>query len=270
MIEVINVTYAYEGGVEAVKGVNLVFKEGTLTAIMGENGAGKTTLLKLIAGLLKPTSGRILVDGVDTRECRLSELARSVALVFQNAEDMFFSETVFDEVAFALRNFGYPKDVIKRRVVRALATMGLRRYANRSPFELSGGEQKRLAMAIILAWSPKYILLDEPTAGQDLLNKEMIRGIVRQLVLQGKAVILVTHDVDFVFELQPRVVVMKDGRVIADGPCLDVLSEERIVREAGLLRPTLIEVAEKLGRRWEEGLDVDMVKRWVAEVVQAR
>lgn len=270
MIELVDVSYTYETGVEAVRGVNLKIEEGTMVAILGENGAGKTTLLKLMAGLLKPTRGRVLVDGVDTRTCKLSQLVKEVALVFQSAEEMFFSETVFEEVAFALRNFGYPEDVVQARVTRALVTMGLDQYADKSPFELSGGEQKRLAMAIVLAWSPKYVLFDEPTAGQDPINKEMIRGVMRQLALQGRTVVMVTHDVDFVFELQPRVVVMKDGRLVADGSCIEVFSDRGLIEEAGLVTPAMLAIAHVVGRTPRSAFGFGELKRWVSEAVKRR
>jgi energy-coupling factor transporter ATP-binding protein EcfA2 len=161
-----NVHYTYQSNVEALRGVDLVFERGEVVALMGENGSGKTTLLKHMNGLLKPTVGRVLVDGVETTSASIAELSQKVGLVFQNAEDMFFESTVYNEVAFALKNFGYDEEKARKRVEWALKFFELEQYKDHSPFLLSGGEKKRLAMAIILAWSPSIICLDEPTIGQ--------------------------------------------------------------------------------------------------------
>jgi energy-coupling factor transport system ATP-binding protein len=207
-----NVHYTYQSNVEALRGVDLVFERGEVVALMGENGSGKTTLLKHMNGLLKPTVGRVLVDGVETTSASIAELSQKVGLVFQNAEDMFFESTVYNEVAFALRNFGYDEEKVRKRVEWALKFFELEQYKDHSPFLLSGGEKKRLAMAIILAWSPSIICLDEPTIGQDSVQKEKMMHMIKMLNTQGRTVILASHDVEFIADLKPRVVVLSRGR----------------------------------------------------------
>ena len=246
MIAFESVEFVYPSGVKALDGVSLRIGDGEVVALMGENGAGKTTLLKHLNGLLKPTSGRVLVDGVDTRKATVAQLARIVGLVFQNAEDMFFSSSVWEEVAFALRNFGYSERVVERRVDWALKFMELEKYSDASPFLLSGGEKKRLALAIVLAWSPKVIALDEPTTGQDQLQKEKLLQMIKLLREQGRTIIVSTHDVEFAAQLKPRVILMKRGRIIADGKADEIFLDEKLLRSCSLLPPQIVSLTKRL------------------------
>jgi energy-coupling factor transport system ATP-binding protein len=154
MISVESLQFVYPNGNEALRGVDLSIQDGEFLAVMGENGAGKTTLVKTFNGLLRPTQGRILVDGVDTKKSSVAALARDVGLVFQNPDHQLFCETVRDEVAYSLRNFGYPTDVVERRVTSILEALDLTPHADSSPFMLSGGERKRVALASVLVWNP--------------------------------------------------------------------------------------------------------------------
>lgn len=246
MIRLEDVEYVYPNGHKALDGVSLEIERGEVVALMGENGAGKTTLLKHLNGLLKPTRGRVLVDGVDTRKATVAALSRKVGLVFQNAEDMFFSSTIWEEVAFALRNFQYDEEVVGKRVEWALKFMELDRYADQSPFILSGGEKKRLALAIILAWSPEVIALDEPTVGQDQIQKEKLMEMIKLLNMQGRTVIISSHDVEFVAQLRPRVILMKKGRVISDGRAEEIFLEEELLRSCNLLPPQMVSLTRRL------------------------
>jgi len=242
LIRIEGLSYTYPTGIQALKDVSLELRDGEFLAIMGENGAGKTTLVKHLNGLLKPTSGRVSVDGVDTREASVASLSRTVGLVFQNPDDQLFSETSEDEVSFALKNFGFSKEVMEKRVSWALNLLGLERYRKASPLMLSGGERKRLALASVLAWDPKVVVLDEPTVGQDHNQKEILRQFIVQLNAQGKTVIIVTHDVEFVAECAPRVVVMSRGRVIMDGEARRVLCDESILGQASIIPPQVAQV----------------------------
>ncbi len=247
MIAFESVEFVYPSGVKALDGVSLRIGDGEVVALMGENGAGKTTLLKHLNGLLKPTSGRVLVDGVDTRKATVAQLARTVGLVFQNAEDMFFSSSVWEEAAFALRNFGYGERVVERRVDWALKFMELEKYSDASPFMLSGGEKKRLALAVILAWSPKVIALDEPTTGQDQLQKEKLLQMIKLLREQGRTIIISTHDVEFAAQLKPRVILMRRGRIVADGEADEIFLDEELLRSCNLLPPQIVSLTKRLG-----------------------
>lgn len=242
MIEVDGVRFSYPSGVEALKGVSLKIADGEFVAIMGQNGAGKTTLVKHFNGLLKPSQGRVLVDGTDTTKTSVAKLARNVGFVFQNPDHQLFSETVEEEIAFALRNFGFKEDVIEKRITWALNLLSLSQYRKTSPFMLSGGERKRVALASVLAWDPRILILDEPTIGQDHEQKEKLRQFILQMRTQDKTIIMVTHDVEFVAECNPRVLLMLDGEIIADGEAQKTLTDSITLEKASIVPPQIAQI----------------------------
>lgn len=246
MISIQNVTFHYPDGPDVLQGANLEIRDGEFVAIMGENGAGKTTLVKMFNGLLKPDNGTITVDGIDTRKKSVAQLSRDVGLIFQNPDNQLFAETVAQELAFSLRNFGFSEDVIERRVTSILNTLDLERYEKSSPFVLSGGERKRVALAAILVWDPKHVIMDEPTIGQDYLQKDRLRNFIMQLVSQGKTVVIVTHDVEFVAECKPRVVLLSHGKVIGDGSATTILTNSSLVQQASLVLPQISTLMKNL------------------------
>lgn len=262
MIEVNNVSYAYSSGTVALKEVSLKIERGEFVAIMGENGAGKTTLIKHLNGLFKPTKGSVTVDDVDTRERSVAELSRKVGLVFQNPDHQLFSESVEEEIAFGLVNFGYDPETVKRRTVWALNLLDLKRYRDSSPFMLSGGERKRVALASVLAWNPEYIVLDEPTIGQDQMQKDRLRELIIQLNTQGRTVIIVSHDIEFVADCAPRVVLMSQGGIIADGPASTILTDYGKVLAASLVRPQITQLFQSLS---DLGLSSNVIDLYEAE-----
>jgi len=256
MIEVKDIYFTYPNKVEALKGVSLTVRSGDFIAIMGQNGAGKTTLVKHFNGLLKPTEGAVVVDGVDTREESIAKLSRKVGFVFQNPDNQLFCETVEDEVAFALRNFGFEKKVIQKRVEWAINLLGLTKYRQTSPFMLSGGERKRVALASVLAWNPDVVILDEPTIGQDYQQKEKLRQFIVQLNAQGKTVVIVTHDVEFVAECNPHVVLMAQGKIVGQGGAKQILTHSKLVTEASIVPPQISQIFMGLA---DFGLPTDVI-----------
>lgn len=242
MIEVKDVYFTYPNDVEALKGICLTIEEGEFVAIMGQNGAGKTTLVKHFNGLLKPTTGHVLVDGVDTTKISVATLSRNVGFVFQNPDHQLFSETVEEEIAFALKNFNFQEEIIEKRITWALNLLGLTQYRKTSPFLLSGGERKRVALASVLAWDPTTLILDEPTIGQDYEQKEKLRQFILQMKTQEKTVIIVTHDVEFVAECNPRVLLMREGKIIADGVARKVLTDQDILTQASIVPPQIAQI----------------------------
>ena len=261
MITVENVSFSYPDGPEILHDVNLQIKDGEFVAIMGENGAGKTTLIKMFNGLLKPDEGRVLIDGTPTKtppkklhrfrvhrdvDRSVAQLSRNVGLIFQNPDHQLFAETVAEELAFSLRNFGFSEDVTQRRITSLLTALDLDRYASSSPFILSGGERKRVALAAVLAWDPKHVVMDEPTIGQDFLQKDRLRNFIVQLESQGKTVIIVTHDIEFVAECKPRVVLLSQGRVIGDGPAVNILTNSTLIDRASLVMPQIASLMNNL------------------------
>jgi len=246
MIEVKDVCFSYPNGVEALKGVQVAIQDGEFVAIMGQNGAGKTTLVKSFNGLLKPTRGNVLVDGIDTTKSSVAKLARTVGFVFQNPDSQLFSESVEDEIAFALKNFGFEKDIVEKRVTWALNLLGLTQYRKTSPFMLSGGERKRVALASVLAWDPKILIMDEPTIGQDYQQKEKLRQLILQMKTQRKTIVIVTHDVEFVAECNPRVLLMREGRIVGEGEARIVLTDLDALANASIVPPQIAQLFVQL------------------------
>ncbi len=189
-----------------------------MVGIIGRNGSGKTTLVKHMNGLLKPASGRMLVNGEPTGDKEPSELAATVGLVFQNPDDQIFSTRVYDEVAFGPRNMGCSETEIKSRVQEVLELVHLDKYQELHPYDLTITERKLLCLASILAIRPSVIVLDEPTTAQDQMGVRQLGQIVSALLASGKTVVTITHDMDFVAEFFDRTVVMRQGEVILDGP----------------------------------------------------
>ena len=272
MISIENVTFHYPAGQDVLRGVDLDIKDGEFVAIMGENGAGKTTLVKMFNGLLKPDQGVVKVDGVETRTKSVAQLSRDVGLIFQNPDHQLFAETVSQELGFSLRNFGFSEEVIQRRVNMLLNALDLERYEKTSPFVLSGGERKRVALAAILVWDPKHVVMDEPTIGQDYLQKDRLRNFIIQLVSQGKTVVIVTHDVEFVAECKPRVVLLSKGKVIADGPAASILTNPVIVEQGSLAMPqisTLMAMLAEFGGK-SEIMDAYSARDFLAQQLRER
>lgn len=246
MIEFKEVYFSYVPGEYAIKNINLLINKGEILAILGGNGAGKTTLVKHINGLLKPQLGYVKVLGMNTKEVSVAKLAKQVGLVFQNPDHQLFAETVEKEVMFALINFGFPPEEIKSRTERILRDLDLIEYKDRSPFTLSGGEKKRLALASVLCYDPSIIILDEPTTGQDYNQKKNLVKLLKKFNEEGKTIIIVTHDIEFVADFIPRCIVMSNGEIVADGPSDDILTKSDLLMANKLLMPQLVEICYEL------------------------
>jgi len=243
VVDNISFSYGYE---PVLTDVSLTVRLGEVLAIMGESGAGKTTLVKHFNGLLKPQRGRVTVFGVDTREASVSTLSRRVGIVFQNPNHQIFAETVEDEVAFAMKNFGFSKEDIESRVKWILDYMGLSAYRDKSPFNLSIGERKRVCIAAVLSYEPDVVVFDEPTAGQDHHNKERMRHLIGSLKAEKRGVVIVTHDVEFAATISDRIVVLSGGRIVAEGPAREVITSRDAMARARLMMPQIAMIASLL------------------------
>ena len=264
LIEFKDVTFVHQNGVKALKGVSLSVERDELVGIVGENGAGKTTLVKHINGLLKPTSGSVTVDGKNTRDVSTAALARNVGIAFQNANQQLFSDSVENEITYALKNFGFDPGLIQKRLDWALGFFGLEEYRKSSPLILSGGEKKRLTLASILAWDPDVVVLDEPTVGQDAIQKEKLAEIIKLLHSAGKTIITVSHDVEFLWTLQPRLLVMKQGSVVGDGPCATVMKDRMLLEGARVSQPQLVQLYDAMNVRPDQPFrDVSEARAWI-------
>lgn len=259
-----NVTYKYSGDVTAVRNVNLQVNDGEVVAILGSNGSGKTTLVKHLNGLLKPTSGIVKINGYDSRKESIAKLSSMVGYVFQNPNHQTFLPTVRQELTYGCKNLKMPDDQARKGIKRAIELFGLKKHLDENPFDLNASQRKEIAMAAIMAISPKVIVLDEPTTGQDHAGCKRILNLVRSFQQEGHIVILITHDMQLVGELNCRVVVMSNGRKIADGTAERVFSDKSIMEEANLEPPQVTHLSEHLPYldKNETYLTVDSLLNW--------
>ena len=219
-----NVAFGYESDVEVLHGINLEIKRGDVIAVLGPNGSGKTTLVKHAIGLLKPKSGRVQVNGRDTREASVAQVASMLGYVFQSPSHMLFAPTVREELSFGPTNLKHPKEQIEMEVKEALRIVNLSEKEEDPPLALSFGQQKRVSIAAILAMQSRILVMDEPTAGQDYQNYMNFMDSILQLP-SFEAILFITHDVDLAVIYANRVLIVNDGRLIADGKPEDVLRD---------------------------------------------
>lgn len=240
------VRFVYPSGREALSGVDIVINSNEFVAIVGQNGAGKTTLLKTFLGLLKPTSGRVLVKGVDTREASVSEMATRVGLVLQNPDHQLFAQTVLEEVSFGPVNLGLAAEEVHERARAALEQVGMWHLRDAYPPSLSKGDRAKVVIASVLAMRPEIIILDEPTTGQDYLGCCQIMQIAQQLHGQGHTIVMVTHNMALVCEYAHRTIVMAQGRVLMDGPTAEVFSYPEVLATTYIEPPQITRLAQDL------------------------
>ncbi len=235
----------------ALEDVSLTIEDGELIGLLGHTGSGKTTLVQHLNGLLKPTSGKVVVDGLDITEKDVSllEVRRRVGLVFQYPEYQLFEETVAKDVAFGPKNLGLSEQEVDERVRYALQEVGLAydEIAQRSPFELSGGQMRRVAIAGVLAMRPGTLILDEPTAGLDPAGRRSILGMIRELhAAGGLTVVMVSHNMDDISSLATRLVVMSRGRMVLTGEPRQVFQHRELLSSIGLGIPQAAELTQRL------------------------
>ncbi|MEM2924239.1 MAG: ATP-binding cassette domain-containing protein [Methanocellales archaeon] len=240
IIEAKNLSYIYPDGTKALEDINFKAGRGECIALLGANGAGKSTLLKHFNGILKPTSGVVLIKGEPITKRNIIEVRKTIGLVFQDPDDQIFAPTVKQDVAFGPVNLGLSKEVIEHRVSEALKLVGLEGYENRVPHHLSGGEKKRVAIAGILAMEPQVLILDEPTAGLDPDGVKKIIKLLKDLNDKfGITIIVATHDVDTVPLFADRICILSKGRLILDGTPREVFSKSKVLEESSLDLPVV-------------------------------
>ena len=230
-----------------LKGIDLSIGRGEMVALIGQNGSGKTTLLRQLNGLSKPTRGRVVVAGLDTRKTRVSDMAKHIGYLFQNPDHQIFCRTVREEIEFGMRNIGLPEDEIKERTYDTASLLGISDKMQVHPFTLSRGERQRTALAGVLAVKPEVLVLDEPTTGQDYKECVEIMDIITDANKKGATVLIVSHDMEVVCDYAERTIVMFDGKIIDDGKTLDVLRRAELLAGTGLKPPQIIELALLLG-----------------------
>lgn len=242
-----NIDFTYEGGHHALKGISASIAEGEMLSIVGTNGAGKSTFSKVLCGFEIPQKGTLALSGEDLSAYSIKERADRIGYVMQNPNQVISKTGIFDEVALGLRNRGVPEEEVKPRVEKALKTCGLYPFRNWPVSALSYGQKKRVTIASILVLEPKIILLDEPTAGQDLYHYTQIMDFLAELNRSGTTVVLITHDMHLMLEYTPRAIVFHDGHVIADTSAAEVLNSPEIVETAHLKETSLYHLAKNCG-----------------------
>jgi len=239
LIMIHDVDYVYSNGTIALKQVSLNIKKGEFIAIMGQNGAGKTTLIRTFNGLIRPTKGSIFLDGENIESKTIATISKKVGVIFQNPMHQLFSNTLEDEIKFSLKNLNLDKEEIQRKVDQILEEFNLEKYRKRSPFNLSGGESKKLATASIICRDPDILVFDEPTLGQDAKEIKFFLGLIEHELERGKTIIMVTHNIEFTVEHVPRTVLMSGGQIIADGPTQSIFTNEFLISKSSLIMPQI-------------------------------
>lgn len=263
IIKLENVNYVYNPNTpfeqKALDNINLTINEKDFIGLIGHTGSGKSTLVQHLNGLIKPTSGRVIVDGIDTKDANgnLLKVRQKVGLVFQYPEHQLFEETIYKDIAFGPSNLGLDEDEIYNRVKTAMELVGLdfEKLKDRSPFELSGGQKRRVAIAGVLAMEPKVLVLDEPTAGLDPRGRDEILGRIKKLYEEKNiTIILVSHSMEDIAKLVNRIVVMHRGRIVMDGETKEVFKQVEKLEQIGLGIPQITSFMRKFK---EKGNPVD-------------
>ncbi len=229
------VRYQYPAGPIALEDINFTLRPGESTAVIGPNGAGKTTLFLCLSGIIRPQQGRIQVAGLDLSKPADRKLWPSRAgIIFQNSDDQIFNTTVLDDVAFGPLNLGLPPEEVRSRVAEALHQVGLEGYEQRTPFHLSGGEKRRVAIAGVLAMKPRVLLLDEPSMFLDPRGRRELIKLLRGLSVTK---VIASHDLEMIRETCERAIVLDAGRIVADGPTRAILGDAALMEAHGLEVP---------------------------------
>ncbi len=234
VLAVKDLSFSYPDGHVALRDVSLEIERGQKVALVGPNGAGKSTLMLHLNGILHGQQGQLQVGRLPVTQANLPQIRAMVGLVFQNPDDQLFSPTVFEDVAFGPLHMGLPEPEVRARVARALEQVNMAGYAGRLSYHLSTGEKKRIAIATVLSMEPELLVLDEPSAGLDPRARRGLSDLLRALPL---TMLISSHDMLLVHELFPRMIIMDEGRVVADGPTEALLNDEALLEAHGLERP---------------------------------
>ena len=244
VIQLKNVEYVYPDGTNALTGVNLTIGKGEIVAVMGENGSGKSTLFKILNGTLKPTKGSVLIDGkpVEYNKKGLLEVRKKVGFVFQDADDQLFSADVRQDISFGLFNLGWTEEQVKEKVDQIIKYFNMESFAKKPVQFLSGGQKKRVAISDVVVMEPKIILFDEPAAGMDATNVNILDEILEKLHKREKTLLVSTHDSHRTFEFSNRIILMKDGKIIEDGIPQKVFIKRDVLRETNIAEPYVVTI----------------------------
>ena len=248
VLSIQNVSFSYNETAN-VKDLNVQIHKGDFTAIIGSNGAGKSTFSKLCNGLLKPSTGDVLVLGANTKKQKVSALAKHIGFLFQNPDRQICCQTVREEIAFSLRNNNVPEAEIKTRVENTIKEFGFN--PDVEPFNMSRGQRQRLCLACLIALNPEILILDEPTTGLDYRECMEVMGKICELNKNGTTVIMVCHDMEVVLDFAKNIIVMNRGEIMGEGTARAVLGDDTLLNKARLLPPQIAQVAKLLGPNFD-------------------
>ena len=268
-----NLSFTYPDGTQALKNINIEIEKGEKVAISGPNGAGKSTLFSHFNGLTEPTSGCVKIEDkpISFEKDELLKVRQKVGIVFQDPNDQLFAPTVKEDIAFGPMNLGLSYDEVEKRVEDALKMVGMENYEDKTPHHLSGGQQKRIAIAGIIAMKPELMILDEPTAGLDPDGVEKVLNIMNQLNEEGMTLIISSHDIDMISKYADKIFVLYNGEIIESGNKNKIFSDMELLKKAHLRTPITTEILYNLK---ESGLNVNTekisVKDTCAEIIKAK
>ena len=257
IIETENLCYTYEGNDRrALDGVNVKIRRGRKVAFMGGNGSGKSTLFLCLNGILRPESGRVIIDGIPVKYNRkgLLDVRKKVGIVFQEPDNQLFSASVYQEISFGILNLGADEVTARREVERVMEEVGITAFSDRPAHALSGGQKKQVAIADILVMHPEVMILDEPAAALDPKHTRIVEEIIERLTDKGITVLMATHDMDYSFAWADEIILMKDGQVIKEGSPGEVCGDREALERTNLEPPAVLTIYEKM-------LEKNLVKR---------
>ena len=234
MLKTEKICVKFPDGNQVLNQLSFQINEGETVGIIGANGAGKSTLLMSIVGILIPVEGKIIIDELTVSKKNLREVRERVGVVFQNPDDQLFMADVYDDIAFGLRNYGVDEESIKIKITNIMRTLDIERLTYQQSHKLSGGEKRIVALATILVMEPSIILFDEPTSFLDPKTRRKLLGLLKELSVTK---LIATHDLDMALELCERVIILKEGKIFADGKAKEILTDEVLMMEAGLELP---------------------------------
>lgn len=244
-----DVSFRYPNGFSAVEHISFEVQEGEQIAIVGQNGAGKTTTVKMMNGLLRPSDGSVIIDGMDTKDYSTAKLSRTTGYVFQNPDEQIFHNTVRDEIEFGTRVLGFEAQHIKEASEWAAELCGLTEFWEENPYNLPLSIRKFVTIASVLAMDEKILVLDEPTAGQDLCGIQRLENILQKLKEKGTTVITITHDMEFVVNNFDKIFVMAHKNLLKIGDATEIFQEDDLLKESMLKKPYISHLVSELGVR---------------------
>lgn len=241
MIKIDQLSVRYNDGNQVINQLDMQIADGETVGVIGANGAGKSTLLMSLVGILLPSEGSIEIDGLLLDKKRLRELREKVGVIFQNPDDQLFMHNVYDDIAFGLRNYGLEEEIIHQRITGIMEELGVEKLQHMNSHKLSGGEKRIIAIATILVMEPSVVLFDEPSSFLDPKTRRRLIVLLRGLKVTK---LIATHDLDMALELCDRIIVLKEGKIYAQGRAKEILTNQKLLEEAGLELPFCLQKIE--------------------------